>query len=51
MKPLYAAFERLVAAAAAFTCDRCESLLGFTSTRYGLRPIAEVEAEIDAYYS
>lgn len=39
------------AAAAAFTCDRCESLLGFTSTRYGLRPIAEVEAEIDAYYS
>ena len=37
-------------AAAAFRCDRCESLLGFVSTHYGERPIATVKAEIDAYY-
>ncbi len=37
-------------AAAAFRCDRCESLLGFVSTHYGERPVATVKAEIDAYY-
>lgn len=38
-------------ASAAFRCDRCEDLLGFTSTRYGTRPIEEVKREIDAYYT
>jgi len=37
-------------ATAAFRCDRCEDLLGFTSTRWGERPIEEVKAEIRAYY-